>query len=740
MAKQRRVKAGRHVRPSDGAVAPFLGRAIRWTTGALLLSLPVVFIRTLPDAFEFPKMELLVTGAVLLAGLGLLRTATVASSWTSLPRSLIGWLRQDPLGAAVLAYLVSALLSTVFSMRPGLSLHGAPGSLAGLETAIATTAVFFASRSLASERGWFRTLAVAASTAAAIASAYALIQLMGIDPFVWEGFAEFGGRSRVFGTLAHPNILGAYLVMALPLITSASTRAESRTARAAWWIVSVAALMTVVATLSRGAWIGLAVMAVSYSGLSRLASKTTRKRTGAPKLFGQALLAAAAIALLLLTVPAIGPDLRARVAQLASIAAPTTQSRLELWRSGWRMGAEHPALGVGLDNYGTAFPMYRSPEYMRLEWGGNPTKAHNEMIHIFATQGTIGALAALAVVLLAALAVVRSIRSDDPEFRAGAVAAGAALAGFGAQALTGFTVIATGSLAAALAGWLSGAARPFEAAPAPHPSTRRAWVLGVPVFALGATLLVPLVVTPWRAAAIEYLATHQAVDSSARAEGYSRAAALLPWNDRYEQEAGRTYLIQAIRSGNREQAWQALENARRAFENAIRVAPESGIDRAYLASVLSSQSVLRPGSTPAERVSTVVREAANRDPANPYVLTLGEQALLAVHLESEAEEVARRLMRLYPGFAEPLADIGAMRLRNGRPEEAAAMLGIAVRNDWQGDDQGQARAWENLSTAYLRMGKYAEAEAAADSALERNASLPKASANRLQAIRLRALR
>jgi len=403
------------------------------------------------------------------------------------------------------------------------------------------------------------------------------------------------------------------------------------------------------------------------------------------------------------------------------------------------MGADHPVLGVGLDCYGNAFPAYRSAEYVRIEWGGNPTKAHNEMINIFATQGSLGVIAALAVVFLVARAVWRSSASRDATLRGEAIAAGAALAGFAGEALTGFTVVAVGALAAALAGWLgwaqdAEALRPDPVRPAANPSGPNR-IARLIVFASAAALFVLSVVNPWRAAGMEYEASRYPIGSPFRTEAYGRAAALLPWYDRYQREAGRSLLIEAVQSRDPDEAWSTLELARQAFEGAVRTDSQSGVLRAYLALVLSSEVRLRPTSEGPARVREVAIDAVARDPLNPYVLGLAEQSLMGAKLNAEADELALRCAKLYPDYAQPFADVGSMALGQSRYADAADTLAIAVRKDWRGDPEGQAKAWENLSTAYLRLERYEDAQEAAESALRLNASLSAASANRLEAIR-----
>jgi tetratricopeptide (TPR) repeat protein len=397
---------------------------------------------------------------------------------------------------------------------------------------------------------------------------------------------------------------------------------------------------------------------------------------------------------------------------------------------------------VGLDCYGNAFPAYRSAEYVRIEWGGNPTKAHNELINVFATQGLLGVVAALAVVLLVARAVWRSTASGNPEIRSDAIAAGGALAGFAGQALTGFTVVAVGALAAALAGWLGWAQDAETARPDPVRSaggrSGRSRITGLIVFASATALFVLSVVNPWRAARMEYGASRSPMGSPIRTEGYTRAASLLPWYDRYEREAGRSLLIEAVQWRDPDLAWRTLEQARQAFESAVGMDRQSGLLPAYLALVLSTEIRLRPTNEARARVREIAMDAVARDPVNPYVLGVAEQSLMGADFDADARQLALRCVKLYPDFAQPFADVGSMALRQARYDDAADTLAIAVRKDWHGDPQSQAQAWQNLSAAYLRLGKYAEAQAAAERALRLNATLPAASANRIEAIRLRA--
>ena len=439
----------------------------------LLSLVPVVFSRLTQECFEVPQSFLLTTGALvlfwralslLLAGIG---RHGPARHVRSIPGRVAAWARRDPLGAGVILFLGSSIASTITSPNPALSLHGAPDSTSGLVAAFATATVYFASRAVS--RGqpvMLVRFARAAGFASLVTSLYALVQLLGWDPLVWGRTATFEGDVRVFGTLGHPNVLGAYLAMTVPLMLWLALGSRSTAERVGWGLCVTIAAIVIAATLSRGAWIGLVAGALTWAVLTLAPGLrpggTARARgqgraSPVPAALWISLLVAGLAAFLFARAP-MGAHLADRVRQITSTSAPTTRSRLLIWQAGLLMARDHPVLGVGVDAFGIAYPRYRDPRYWEIEFGGTPNKAHNEPIQILAAQGIVGGLAALAVIALVALAAGRAVTRKESAIRGGAIAATASLVAFAAQDLMSFTVVALGSLAAAMAGWLSSAA------------------------------------------------------------------------------------------------------------------------------------------------------------------------------------------------------------------------------------------------------------------------------------------
>jgi O-antigen ligase len=594
--------------------------------------------------------------------------------------------------------------------------------------------VYFASRSIAPPGRWLSGVARAASAAAILASGYALLQLAGLDPFLWTRRAVLGDYWRVPGTLGHANFLGAYLAMSLPLTFWLSRRSRSRAARVGWTLAILPGLLVLATTLSRGAWVALALGMAAYSLLARIAARAAtagaahRDGTAAtrgPRIAATAvaLLAAVGVFLLPLLTP-LRPTLLQRLRQITDVHAPSTESRVHLWRAGLRMAADHPLLGVGCDRYGAHFPTYRTPDYWRVEWNGTATKAHSEPLQAAATQGLPGLLAAALVALLAARALFLAARAPDAEARAGAGPAGASLTAFAVSGLVGFTVVSTGMLAAAVAGWASTASgrtepRAHEAGEPPRPGPR-AWVLAAVV---AAAVFASLVLVPLRADVALARALAYRPGDPGRLDALARAAQLAPWDDRPLAELGRALLTDAFREPDPSRSWALLERARGCYDRAVRIEPGAGETRALLARVLAAEATLRPGSVSPHRVREAYRAALRADSTGASVLELAVQGLNQAGFHPDARTLALRAIRLYPQFALPVADLGTEALSEGRTGDAAETLAVAVGLNWHGEITAEAAAHANLAAAYLALGRARESQAEARRALELDPAL-----------------
>lgn len=446
-----------------------------------LIVSPLVFSKETVEVFEYNKVAALVVAAiVLLAGGGwylarrvfLAAPSDAAEARARLGRE-VGAVVRDPLALGFGLFFLSAGASTVASISPRISLFGAHESFAGLLTILAYTVLFFGTRALVRSAQDARRVLIGSVIGAAVAGTYALVQLLQLDPIQWSRTASFEGLVRPFGTMGHPNFLAALLAMAFPIAAFFALRAYrlgGRVALAIFAAAGVIACVGVVISYSRGAWLALAAAVLLLLVLWVRAGEK-RPAAGAGLLLLFAALALGAIVLFGPGGKAVLESIEERVRKIGD-----WETRKHIWAVALNVFEKYPVLGCGLDAFQIAFEHERTVAYWLAEWNGTPTKAHNEALHILATQGLVGAGAMLVLSAGVVVAAFRAWRRLSPADRPLLAAVCAGALAFYVQDAFSFTVAGCGTLFVTFAAILSSLARPPEpeprplAEPRPHPA------------------------------------------------------------------------------------------------------------------------------------------------------------------------------------------------------------------------------------------------------------------------------
>jgi hypothetical protein len=229
----------------------------------------------------------------------------------------------------------------------------------------------------------------------------------------------YGIRARV--TFLDPNILASFLMSAILLAAPVLALAPmKRVWRVAGVVASVAALLGLAATYSRGGLGGLVIGLVAIAAFMR-----------APRRARLAFIAVVVVAVLF--AGALVFD--ARWVEENVVGAGETGSatnRVYMVEGALKMWLDHP-FGVGLDNYQVVYPEYRDP---RAEAG--IVESHTAYVTVLAETGFLGLLTFLWV--LAAFffrtALPAARRARDVGVHALAVGAFAAALALAAQAFT----------------------------------------------------------------------------------------------------------------------------------------------------------------------------------------------------------------------------------------------------------------------------------------------------------------
>lgn len=651
-----------------------------WVRAALVLSV-LFFVLGLAEDFENPK-----AAAVRLCGLGAM--AAAAGSWRRL--SKVAW---TPLDAAVLIWLWTELLATLFSSAPLLSLFGDSIQREGFTTSLAVAGLYLAARTGSRDgHDVVRTLDVALGAATA-ASVYALLQAAGVDWIPWAPRVVAGlplAAGRPSATLGHTNLLG---VIAASAAASAWVRAASPgRGRTAYALVGAICAGATLVTLSRAAWLALA--AGLAAGILLLAMAGTLRHISRRALLAGAALAALVIVAMLAV--GWGERLAVRAGELLHPERGSGASRIEIWRTALSAWAARPWIGWGPDTFAMVFRRYQTAAYWRYEWSMTPFHAHSIYLQTLVTRGVMGFAAAVfwAGALLRA-AVVAWGRAPGERHLVAAVLA--VLVTLGVAGVFGALGVAGQVTLVVVSGLLAALAAPADTGPIP----RAALLAGLLVAGLAACWgVVDLAASKAEAQAQDWL--DHLGDFSARAavvahdralRGAHRAARLSPFDDRIARLHADALLAAAdILVQPAPLLLEATEEARRA----IRLVPERAANHLRLGRVLGTRAAMGDGASLAEARAALERTARM---APMDALFLGECARMDLILgdTGRALDLARRAATLYPDDGPSQAMLARALAQSGDPVAAADAFRRALAGEWHGDLAGRDDAARDLA-------------------------------------------
>ena len=216
---------------------------------------------------------------------------------------------------------------------------------------------------------------------AAVVCVWGLLQYQaGIDVTAerWIDGEQFPGlKTRVFSTLENPNVLAAFLIMVVGLTTGWILDAHPRRYRLSLLGLLGLAVVCILLTYSRGAWLTLGVMALVTAAVW--------------KHWTWRMVALTAVALAVVGIAAQDAFM-ARLLSIRGMFNPADSSvalRWALWESTLAMIEEHPWLGLGWGSYRFVYPEYdffvQNPDVIIYH-------GHNTLLSLAAEIGIPGML------------------------------------------------------------------------------------------------------------------------------------------------------------------------------------------------------------------------------------------------------------------------------------------------------------------------------------------------------------
>ena len=390
---------------SDRRRVPSWAGAVAALLAASCVVVPCVFVARLDESFVLPK--LVVLWAALAIALGLVAWGVLAGEPGVRSRLL-------PHDVAVGCFVVLQIAAFAASTDRVQSLQGERFLRQGLLTTLLYVGFFALAQVALADPGRLRLLLGSVTAGAALVSAYALFQWMGLDP-VWESLPD----DRAVSSIGQPNSLAAYLVLAIPaaVVLALLTRGAARIACAG---AAAAMVVALVATQSRGGYLGLLAGTIVLLVGARETFARSRR-----------LLALAATAL----VAGVGVLAGAQSDRLASTwdlgDVSSARDHLDLWRVAAHVAVDYPLLGTGQETFPDQFPRY-ADEVLPSERAAyfdafRVESPHNVYLGIAAGAGFPALAAYLAILAAGAYALVRAARAAGREVRlvlVGVLAAG----------------------------------------------------------------------------------------------------------------------------------------------------------------------------------------------------------------------------------------------------------------------------------------------------------------------------
>lgn len=403
----------------------FTTRLILWLFYLLFLVTPLFFTPLNNELFEYNKMMLVYAITTIICGAWLIRMVQLKQFL----------LKRTPLDIPILLFLISQLLSTVFSIDPHTSVWGYYSrSNGGLLSIFSYTLLYYALISNLDKTEALKTMK-AALVGGVLVSLWAIPEHFGFSLSCLLLRGELNAscwvqdvQARVFASLGQPNWLAAYLGMLIfPSLYFLLTSKDLLT-KYFYLVATLFYYLAFTFAFSRGATLGVVggvgvfivtTLLIFYHGsLSFFATSAKKKKDqqegtavkplkiliatlalflGINILFGSALTnfklinKSAPPARPGLPVPTVTAPPPSIGTQLENGGTESGQIRLIVWKGALDIFKKYPIFGSGVETFAYAYYNHRPKEHNLVsEWDFLYNKAHNEFLNYLSTTGLVG--------------------------------------------------------------------------------------------------------------------------------------------------------------------------------------------------------------------------------------------------------------------------------------------------------------------------------------------------------------
>ena len=289
-------------------------------------------------------------------------------------------------------------VSTPFALHLATALDGEHNRYNGLWTHLCWLALFVASMCIPSRPATVRKIAAMLTAAIVPVALVNMAEGTGLTSFGLKEISTLGDRVAV----------SALMNFAIPFVAIGLVRGRHWRIRLGFGALLALLVISEFLSQGRGPWMGLVAAAFI------LAFGLMRSKAGW-KVFVAMLLAVVVLAGL---AGKLSPIAAERLATLTRITDDESiGQRFVYYRAALRAIREHPAAGIGFDNFRNSYPSYRAAEDVNYFKDVIPTMVHNGYLQWALTNGIPALLLYLALVAGALIRLVRELSRDQDRDR-----------------------------------------------------------------------------------------------------------------------------------------------------------------------------------------------------------------------------------------------------------------------------------------------------------------------------------
>jgi putative inorganic carbon (HCO3(-)) transporter len=387
---------GRQGRPQQNSIADLFWiteRTVSICLFILLCGVPLIINPLAYDYYYKPKIDSVYALICIIAVIAALRRIL---SGRPMP------FKRTPLLIPLCAYACSAMLSTIFSIAPRLSIFGDIWRLESVVTLLAYVALVFIFSGFVASAQQAEQLVAGLLISAGLIALYGIVQYLGYN--VTEHFDPLFRHNRINSTIGNANFLGKFLAFVSPLFLACYLTTHGIVKKVLLGCGMIVCLCTLFLTFTRASWLGVlcaSIIFVSTAGRSLLWEKR--------KMIATLMIIMLFFCLIVVLCAAAQKDnlqgqrifaIRERILSTLDLQkGPGTATRLFVWKKVIRLILQRPIIGYGPDTH--VIPMSSfNQEYIRTFHDRVIIdRAHNNYLDIAVGQGLLGLGSYLAVVL-----------------------------------------------------------------------------------------------------------------------------------------------------------------------------------------------------------------------------------------------------------------------------------------------------------------------------------------------------